>query len=305
MTTTTMNERPQMRPGLVGPVILIGLGVVFLLNNLGMLGWGVWDTLFRLWPVLLIAIGLDIIVGRRSAAAALLIPAIMLIVFAFAIWSAGTWSFAGTQLSTTSIGQPLENATRAEIQLGIGVGQLRLAAADEPGSLIAGSVQTRPNERLTNDFAVREGVAFYTLRVQGATMPGFGGRNGSELWDLRLSPAVPLRLALDTGVGSANADLSGLNVTDLTVNTGVGQIDVILPAQGSVNATIDGGVGQTVVTIPDGVAARIEVSRGLGSVQVQGSYNQNGDVYLSPGYEQATNRVNLRVNGGVGSITIH
>jgi hypothetical protein len=47
-------------------VILIGLGVVFLLNNPGILNWSVWDVIFRLWPVLLIAAGLDILIGRRA-----------------------------------------------------------------------------------------------------------------------------------------------------------------------------------------------------------------------------------------------
>jgi len=28
---------------LVGPLILIGLGVIFLLNSLGMLAWSVWE----------------------------------------------------------------------------------------------------------------------------------------------------------------------------------------------------------------------------------------------------------------------
>ena len=56
--TSPMPERPVRHGGLVGPAILIGLGVVFLLNNLGMLDWGIWNILLRLWPLLLIAIGL-------------------------------------------------------------------------------------------------------------------------------------------------------------------------------------------------------------------------------------------------------
>jgi hypothetical protein len=59
-------KRDDRRRSLVGPVILIGLGVVFLLNNLGVLAWSVWEVILRLWPILLVAAGLDLLLGRRS-----------------------------------------------------------------------------------------------------------------------------------------------------------------------------------------------------------------------------------------------
>ena len=74
-----MSER-RRRGSLVGPLILIGLGVVFLLNNLGILSWSVWEVIFRLWPILLVAIGLDLLVGRRSTLGSLLALALTLII---------------------------------------------------------------------------------------------------------------------------------------------------------------------------------------------------------------------------------
>ena len=53
-----MSERKR-RSSLIGPTILIGLGIVFLLNNMGILDWNVWEVIFRLWPVLIIAAGLS------------------------------------------------------------------------------------------------------------------------------------------------------------------------------------------------------------------------------------------------------
>ena len=41
-------EERKQRGSLVGPVILIGLGVVFLLNNLGVLAWSVWEVILRI-----------------------------------------------------------------------------------------------------------------------------------------------------------------------------------------------------------------------------------------------------------------
>ena len=51
-------ERVQRHGGFVGPIIMIGLGVIFLLDNLHWLWWFRFDVM---WPALLILIGLLLI----------------------------------------------------------------------------------------------------------------------------------------------------------------------------------------------------------------------------------------------------
>ncbi len=48
----------------VWPAILIGLGLVLLLNNFNLLSWEAWYQLWQFWPLLLILVGLQIILGR-------------------------------------------------------------------------------------------------------------------------------------------------------------------------------------------------------------------------------------------------
>jgi hypothetical protein len=48
-----------------GPIVLITLGVLFLLRNLGLLQFDRW---VRYWPVLLIVLGLYMLFSRLSAA---------------------------------------------------------------------------------------------------------------------------------------------------------------------------------------------------------------------------------------------
>lgn len=45
----------------VGPVIMIGLGIIFLLNNLGLLRF---SQIFKFWPVALIALGVYLLIER-------------------------------------------------------------------------------------------------------------------------------------------------------------------------------------------------------------------------------------------------
>ncbi len=52
--------------GILGPLMLILLGVLFLLNNFGIVGWNVWGRLWRLWPLVLVGLGLELLLGRRN-----------------------------------------------------------------------------------------------------------------------------------------------------------------------------------------------------------------------------------------------
>jgi hypothetical protein len=53
---------------IVGALILITIGGILLLNNLGLLPWSVWHNLWRYWPVILILTGVQMVIGRSLMA---------------------------------------------------------------------------------------------------------------------------------------------------------------------------------------------------------------------------------------------
>jgi len=59
-----------------------------------------------------------------------------------------------------------------------------------------------------------------------------------------------------------------------------------------------------VVIIPTGMAACIRVDTGLAVSDLPDSYRQRGDVYTSPGYSSADDRVNLEISQAIGKVTI-
>lgn len=305
--TQALPQRPSRRGGLVGPTILVALGLVFLLNNVGWLGWEVWDTLLRLWPVLLIAVGVDLLIGRRSALGSALIVLVLLGMVGMAVWWSGAWWSRGDMVAGETIAQALDGATRADITIALGAGTLQVRGLDDMAGLIGGTIKRAPRDQLTRSFSVSGDTAFFTLRnrgLSGGLFPSGEQQSHQIVWDLRLNQNVPMRLNLNTGAGTATLELTRLRITDLDVGTGVGTTTLMLPAQGHVQARVNGGVGATTIAIPAGVAVRVAAEAGLGQVRVEGDYTRQGKLYLSPGYETAANRVDLQVNGGIGSITI-
>jgi hypothetical protein len=289
----------KKQPDQALPLVLIALGALLLVVNAGLLGWGRLLDLLQLWPLVLIAVGIDILLKGRYRLA---IAAVTLIVGAVFYTGALTMPGIGPA-QTQAISQPLEGAERAELQLSPSVGELRISALERSGNLIEGSVQTARGERLVENFRTSGGTAIYELRSEGRSSGSFNiGRERS--WDLRLNPNVPLKLVVDTGVGRSELALADLRITDLSIDTGVGETIVTLPRTGQYEASLSAGVGATTIRIPNGVAARIQVSRGLGAVTVRGDLERDGDTYLSPNYASAEHRVDLRVSGGVGAITV-
>jgi hypothetical protein len=60
-----VSERHQRDDGAIFGVLLLFVGVIFLLNSLGVIPWEVWEDLWRFWPLILILGGLKIILGNN------------------------------------------------------------------------------------------------------------------------------------------------------------------------------------------------------------------------------------------------
>ena len=294
-----MKERRRDRgPFPLWGLILVALGVVFLLQNLGVLGWGVWGTLWRFWPVVLLLIGLNIILRGQSPWLMLGITVVVLIgVIAAAVLVERSRPAA----VAASFSQPLRGITGASAEISFGAGELRI------GSLPAGSaslVEGMSYPEVEQDFRRRNGTGMLNLSVSGRGFWTFGER-GLQM-EASFSPDVPLELVVKTGASDAQVDLTNLQVRRLEVDVGASRLSLLLPAKaGTTEAEVKAGAASVSIAIPQGVAARITAETAVGSLKVDTSrFPKVGDRYESPGFATATNRVDLTVKSGVASIDI-
>jgi len=297
------SKQTRRHPGL-WPFILIALGITFLLDNLGLSTWGVWNALEVWWPLILIVLGVDLLSRSQPWGRPLTLGLAALAVGFMAIWSFNQPATSGNS-STETVSQPLTTA-RAEIELNPSVGRLEVGA-NNSGKLIDGTLELSGKERLEREFGTRGTAQF--VRLEAVTQGSFINLHGlSDLnnvgWRLGLSPKVPLTLRIKTGVGESSLDLTDLKVTEFVLESGVGQTTLTLPSSGVVTARVESGVGKTSVYIPARMHARVCASSGVGAVRVDGDYTREGDVYTSSGFETASSRVELEVQDGVGRVTV-
>jgi len=286
------------------PLVLIALGIVFLLNNLGLLAWDVWEQLSRLWPILLIALGLDLMIGRGSLRWAVVVVVIVAVLLGVGLILAKLGVPTEWVTTEEEVSQSLEDASRAEVELVCKTCKLQLGASSDPEVLIQGTVTLGGNENLSRSFWISGDTAHFSLGSKRLSRLPVFGRASDKLWFLRLNPDIPLRLKVEIGEGPAVLNLERLDLEKLNLDIGTGEVVLTLPIHGRLRARIVCGVGDVIVKVPEGVAVRARVETGVGEIHLPGDYLHQDGIYISPGYEEAEDRVDLEVRSGVGSITV-
>jgi hypothetical protein len=302
-------ERPEGHGGFVGPTILIGLGALLLLNNLGMLQWGVWETIWRLWPVLLIAAGLDVLIGRRSAVGSLLSALIVLALVVGGVWLVAAPARLGTEpsgreITGQSISQPLEGARLGEVSIRPAAASLTVAGGAPAGKLVEGSVAVQAGETATSESRLANDVIYYSVESREAR-PTLGPAGVARGWDLRLTDQALLTLRVGMGAGQADLDLRSLRLTSLVVEIGAGQATVTLPSVGRVQARVNVAIGEVIIRVPRGTPYRINAKAALGSSQLSSGESHFGSsTFTSPGFESAQDRIEVDAACAVGSVVV-
>ncbi|MBI4491744.1 MAG: hypothetical protein HY690_03015 [Chloroflexi bacterium] len=325
-----VQPRPLWQRRLFGPLILIALGVLLLLTNLGVVSWDIWRSLWRFWPVVLILLGLELLLSGRASWGAALVAFLVLLVFGAIAGAASAipaWldrpRDAAPAGATTGLEQPLEGATEAEVQVHFGAGQLEIGAGAAEGMLAQGVVEGQDPVNLSKSYRksyrVRNGVG--RLDLQLARVGGldwlFGGRSLPNHLSLQLSSGVPIRrLEVHAGAAQAQLDLSELQVNSLDFDAGASKASLKLPARGTVTAAVKAGASSLVVEIPEGVAARIRAEGGASSFNLDTQRFQpvgRGEgipglamqqEYRTPDFDTARDRVDLRISSGATSVEI-
>lgn len=251
--------------------ILVLFGLLLLLDNLNLLGdFNFWSTL---GPILLIAFGAWLLLGFVAKPA----------------------------LQAEHVAFPLHGARSSSLQIKHGAGRLRISSGAPSDQLFegdfSGGVEIRgepQGEQLNLTLAMPAPKLFWNW-----------GQGGFD-WRIALNPQIPLDLEVNSGAVDSNLDLSGLDVKRFVLKTGASNNQVILPSrEGVTQVRIEAGVSAVSIRIPEGVAARIQTETGLAGVTIDRSrFPLHGGFKISPDYEAAARKIDLKVVTGLGSVDI-
>jgi hypothetical protein len=257
--------------------ILVLAGILLLLDNLGLLTLNVWGLI---WPLFLIGLGLWLL-----------------------------WRYlAGPptpQVEEAAI--PLEDARQAQVRIRHGAGRLYVTAGADQHELASGTFgggleyQTRRDGDLL-DVDMRPSSHSFPEVM----MPWNWRARGALDWSLALNGEIPLSLHLETGASDTRLDLSELHLTELRLQTGASSTDLTLPAHaGFTRADLRAGAASLSIRVPSGAAARIQIRGSLAGINVDTNrFPRMGNMYQSPDYDAAPNKIDVDIEAGVGAIDV-
>lgn len=137
----------------------------------------------------------------------------------------------------------------------------------------------------------------------------FGGLgNGHRDAAVTLTEKAPWRLEVVGGTGLGKYDLRRVQLDSMRHDGGIGKLDLDLgQPRGTVPVAIHGGLGKANIERPRGVPVRIRIKGGAGRIKLDDQSWAGlggGTDWSSPGYEEATDRFEITVNGGCGNLTL-
>lgn len=312
-------EKPRRkhRRSFFWPIMLISLGILLLLSNLGIVAWSTWNLLWRFWPLILVAVGIDVLFGQRSAFGAIISAFLILALIAVvagAVFFADNLPFLNnfsndSSWQTSHVQHDLDDYESANVFIDWTSPPGSLYALSGSDSLIEGDLTYRGE--LIFDVDHHGDVADVNLdtrQINTWSSPPFTSSPRAE-WEIGLTPEIPLDLSLDSGSGSCDFDLSGLIIDDLYLDSGSGSIRLTLPEDQSFHFELDSGSGSVNIDLPEDTGVRVELDSGSGSFNPGNAYDlisgeRRGDgVWESENYDSAEYIIEINIDQGSGSIT--
>jgi hypothetical protein len=324
--------------GLLGwGVFFIVVGLVPLAVRSGIVDASAVRRAWELWPLILVGIGLGLVLARtRFAVVGGLVVATTLGLMGGAVlatglgWSGGvgSWGFGSCGFGTGSPeGGSFETHSGAfsggaTVHLEMNCGEVSTTAADGAAWSVSGtSDQGRAPDVSATDRRL-------VVRSPGRSGIALGAKPWR--WALTLPRAGAVTMELEVNAGSGRLDLAGMKVpaVDVMVNAGDARVDMSGASgtgriAGSVNAgslvlrlptppgtatgNLSTNAGSVKMCAPDGVALRFrttEAALGAYDLDRDGDLVQTGNTWMTPGFETATQRIDLTLSATLGSIRL-
>lgn len=290
-------------------VILVFVGLLLLLGTFNVLTVNI-GAVWRLWPLVLIAVGISIFApkGRIAQIGSI----ILTIITAALIFLVTTGHFNSTNLWSPDTQEQVSNpqretisrnATASSAHVTIDTGAASLNITADAGTNLAEATLYSEQRKLEVSNEEKDGVQ--TAIIKTSNRGFFWGALDSTKLDVALSRELPLDLVVDSGASNIKGDLSQVSLKSLTIDSGASNLEFTLgDKQANQSVTIDGGASNMNFRVPNGVGVQVKMDAGLVSKDFEGLREVTKDTYESDGFSTAPKKITITIDAGASRITL-
>jgi hypothetical protein len=201
---------------------------------------------------------------------------------------------------------PLDGATKGDVRITLGAGELSLQGGAPATALMESTVFSKAavwQPELVQ--GINGSVKSVTMTEKGHKGKEWFAVDSPNDWAISLNDKVPLRLSVNVGAGDNLLDLGMLNLETLDVQTAAG--DTIIDLAGyhgeRYDAMINCGVGDLILRVPRDSNTLIRVHNALGDIDNRG-FVQDDDQFVTAVFNSSHAVNEITLNQGIGSLTL-
>jgi len=296
--------------------ILIAAGVVLLLNTTGYLFWSVWLRIFSLWPIALIAIGIELLFKKTRLSfitilspllflAAILGPAFFYESDLGKIYRASRAYHWSEELDST--------VTEANATIRLNAGNLVVSSGtDEFISAELDYFKRRP--LIIYEHTDLDGSATVKIRDRerkwfewSFSKARFWSAWEKKRWEIRLTDLIPIDLRIYVKASQADLDFSDLKIRDFDLEAKASQVNIRIGNWvDEVTARIESKASKLSVSLPEDMGLRIVNRTNLSSTSFSWlTLKETEDGYQTPDFDQAPRKLTLYLEGSLTKLKIN
>lgn len=294
-------------------LVLVLIGVLFILKNLDVIYFS-WYSIWKLWPMALVLIGVTILPIKDSIKVILTI--LILIAGAFFLVSfpdhnnwKDRWSFDNPAESADDK-EPLDIDQRIFESFDTTISEVNLIF-----DAAAGNFRLEQTTDELFEFEREGNLGRYTYSIkdlgekrevrieldEGRIVKG----DLKNRVAMKLNPNPVWDIKVDVGAANIEMDLSAFKISRLDINGGASSINIRLGnLQSESKIKINSGASSINIKVPEEFGCEVHTSTVLSSKDLQGFNKVSGGTYVTPDFSEKTKNIIIEVEAAVSSLNV-
>lgn len=295
-------------------LVLVLIGTLFILKNMDLIYFS-WHSIWKLWPVVLVLIGIAILPIKNGLKVALTVIT-LIIATIILIWSpnfdgkVGPWSSRQDWnekgqdeqgMNDQRISEAFDSSiTSAALNFDAAAGNFRIDDITEELFEFHREGDVGKYNYSIKDLGDRREVL---IELEEGRIKNFELRNKVSM---KLNPNPLWDLKIDVGAAGLDLDLSQFKVNDLDINGGASSINIRLgDLQEQSRIKINSGASSIKIEIPEEFACEVKASTVLSSKDLKGFHKVSDGTYVSENFSGGTKNVIIEIEAAVSSLTVN
>jgi len=291
-------------------IIIIVIGIIWLISNLGLFSFSIFDVFFRslgkLWPLILVGFGINLILKENRSikfVAWLIILAVILLYGIFGLKSDGFYyqsspdnESSENQMSSIALDSQLEEGI---LDLDFGAGEFQLASTGD------NLMQYKSNiSDLNYDYRVENSGKKAVINFNRKE-DSFNHNVEDAFCNLDLDKDLPWKINLDLGAAKGLINLKDLSVKELSIHSGASDFELHLGDKNRelAEVTINSGASSLEIFVPEEAGLKVKLNSTLARNNISDlGLQKTGDYYITPGFEDKELQYLFIIEMGVGKL---